>query len=79
MGLTEQNEIESLKQEIVELQSQLAFQEDTMQALNSVVIRQQQQIENLHELFQQQKSQLETMSEERGAADQTIEERPPHY
>ncbi len=77
--MAEQNEIESLKQEIVELQSQLAFQEDTVQALNTVVTRQQQQIENLHELFQQQKSQLETLSEDRGTTGQDVEERPPHY
>ena len=75
--MTANTEIDDLKQQLFDLQSQLAFQEDTLQVLNDIVTRQQQQIENLHELCKSQKSQLELMSEEMGVAQ--IDEKPPHY
>lgn len=76
-GKTVTKELEIIKQQLVDLQSQLAFQEDTMQVLNDVVTRQQQQIENLHELCSSQKSQLDEISSDMGKDD--LDERPPHY
>ena len=44
MPVTASTELEQLKEQLFDLQSQLAFQEDTLQALNDIVTRQQQQI-----------------------------------
>ncbi|MEE8060057.1 MAG: SlyX family protein [Pseudomonadales bacterium] len=71
------DDISWLKEQVVDLQSQLAFQEDTIQALNTVVTRQQQQIEQLNELCNSQKSQLEHMASEMEGG--VTEEKPPHY
>ena len=77
MPVTSPTELEQLKQQLFDLQSQVAYQEDTLQDLNDIVTRQQQQIENLHELCKSQKSQLELMTEEMGGAQ--VDEKPPHY
>lgn len=69
--------IEELRQQLVDLQSQLAFQEDTISALDAVVTRQQQQLANLQELWESQKGQIEQMSSQLEKA--PANERPPHY
>lgn len=69
--------IEELRQQLVDLQSQLAFQEDTICALDAVVARQQQQLANLQEVWETQKSQLEQMSSQLDKG--SVIERPPHY
>jgi SlyX protein len=75
--VSDDKDIASIQLQLIDLQSQLAFQEDTLQALNDVVTRQQQQIANLHELCTQQKDQLENLI---GEQEGEIEEpRPPHY
>lgn len=63
---------------IVELETRLAFQEHTLQALNDVVTRQQQQIEALVREIQTIKDRL------RAAAPSPVapledEKPPPHY
>jgi SlyX protein len=70
-------EMDWFKQQLVELQSQLAFQEDTIQALNDVVARQQQQLEQLNEFCHNQKSQLEEIASEMGGG--ADNDKPPHY
>lgn len=74
------SDVVQLKAQMVDLQSQLAFQEDTLQSLNEVIVRQQQQIEHLHELCVSQQSQLEQMASdaEHGAGSESMD-RPPHY
>lgn len=75
--MPETDDIRWLKQQLVDLQSQLAFQDDTLTVLNDIVTRQQQQIEHLNELYNNQKQQLEHIS---GEMDKnTGEVRPPHY
>lgn len=74
---SKQEGLEWLKMQLVEIQTQLAFQEDTIHALNEVVTRQQRQMDQLQELCNSQKSELEQLASEvspGGAA-----ERPPHY
>lgn len=67
-----------LRPHIVELETRLAFQEHTLQALNDVVTRQQQQIEDLIREIQALKDRL------RAAAPSPVgpledERPPPHY
>ncbi len=50
--------------ELLELQTQLSYQEDTIAQLNDVVTRQQKDIERLTEAFAQLKKQFENMAAE---------------
>jgi SlyX protein len=68
---------QELNAQLVELQTQLAFQEDTLQALDDVVTRQQQSIDRLLQLQQRLERQL---SEQVGTAESApADQRPPHY
>ena len=67
-----------MKDELVELQTQLSFQEDTVAQLNEVVTRQQKQIEVLTAAVEQIKKQL-TEAAEGQPEPQGDEPPPPHY
>ncbi|PTU72765.1 SlyX family protein [Pseudomonas mangrovi] len=68
----------SLEQRIDDLESRLAFQDDTLQTLNEVVFAQQQAIERLEMQLQAlAKRQAEVLGQ-LGGADQE-EAPPPHY
>jgi SlyX protein len=69
-------------EQLVEMQSQLAFQEDTLQALNEIVIRQQQQIGALEQELTLHREKLAALVEslsERVTPVGASDERPPHY
>ena len=71
---------DKLAADLVEVQTQLAFQEDTMSVLNEAITGQQQEIF----LLRRQLELLKQRLEERGSsADETpgpsVDERPPHY
>ncbi|WP_426416538.1 SlyX family protein [Aestuariirhabdus sp. LZHN29] len=68
---------ESTRHQLVELQTQLAFQEDTIQALDRVVTRQQQQIDRLEEQLQYLRKRFEALPDTLG--DEVPDQRPPHY
>ena len=73
-------EIDTLKEDMVELQSQMAFQEDTIQALNEAMATQQREILTLRrqlELLKQRQEEQAAVSDH--APDGPEEERPPHY
>lgn len=74
-----QDDIQWLKNQVVDMQSQLAFQEDLIQALNDVVTRQQQQLEHVNELLQDQKQQLAGVVGATGSSAGDHSEKPPHY
>lgn len=77
IAMAENDKFDWFNEQLVDVQSQLAFQEDTIASLNEVVTRQQSQIENLYELIKNQKSLLETLSVDN--ENDIIDERPPHY
>lgn len=67
----------SLETRINDLESRLAFQDDTVQTLNDVLVAQQRQIELLEmRLLALAKRQQELGESMDGAADETP---PPHY
>lgn len=67
---------------LVDLQTRFAFQEDSIQALNDVVTRQQQQIEILTRelgLHREKLAELMEAQSERMVQGGGIHDRPPHY
>ena len=65
---------------VVELQSQLAFQEHTIEQLNAVLVSQQQQMDLLRlelRLVKEKLSTLEDRVEHGGSSPK--DEKPPHY
>lgn len=75
------DQLEELKQQLHAVQSQLAFQEDTVQSLDDALTLQQQEIMVLRrqlELLKQRQDELGASRDE-GEAGASAEERPPHY
>lgn len=70
-----------MDKQMIDLQSQVAFQEDMLQELNVVVARQQTQIDNLQRECALLAEKLTDLAAR--APDDSIigadEERPPHY
>lgn len=69
--------LHELRAQMVELQTQLAFQEDTLQALDRIVTAQQQQLDKvlrINSRLEQQVSDLSSWVDE-----QRADERPPHF
>jgi SlyX protein len=76
--MSQPNETKQFEDQLIELQSQLAFQEDTIQALNDVVAQQQQQIDSLRARSDLFSSQLERAMTAMEGSD-VIDVPPPHY
>lgn len=74
-------EIEELKQQVMEVQNQLAFQEDTMQVLNDALSAQQQEILLLRRQLELLKIRQDEQGapQEPGGAGSAMDEKPPHY
>lgn len=74
---------QSLKAQLTDLQSRMAFQDDTIQTLSDVMAGQQQQISRLEKaLALHREKLLELMAdlEQRSShTGQAVDERPPHY
>jgi SlyX protein len=72
---------ETLKEQMMELQSQFAFQEDTLNSLDAALALQQQEILLLRrqvELLRQRQQENEA-NHEAGMVNAPLDEKPPHY
>lgn len=67
-----------MENRLVDLEVRVAFQEDMMQQLNDVIVRQQRQIDQLAAALQSIKMQLQALSPSL-IAPQSEETPPPHY
>ncbi len=67
---------QDFQEQLIELQTQLAFQEDTLLALNDVITRQQADIEALQRRCEKLEQQYEQAL---NSLEQVSNERPPHY
>jgi SlyX protein len=67
-----------MTEELIELQTQLAFQEQTIAELNTALTDQQQQINFLRLEIKLMKEQFGTLEEKFEVGPQQ-DERPPHY
>jgi SlyX protein len=62
---------------LIDLETKIAYQEDTIQTLNEVVCRQQQQIDHLETTFNTLFQRFQTLSD---TVEQiTPDDTPPHY
>lgn len=64
---------------LIELETRLAYQDDTLRVLNDVIVRQQKQIERLETLYRQLSDRLERVAQPDGRVNTPAEEVPPHY
>ena len=67
-----------MEERLIEVETRLAFQDDTLQALNAVVARQQQEIYRLRREIEALKAQLQAMAPSL-VASRAEETPPPHY
>ena len=71
------NELEQLQQQVIDLQSQLAFQEDTIASLNEALVAQQERIAYLEKMLE---LLIERYRDSMPDAAAPVEEPPPpHY
>ncbi len=68
----------NIETRLIELESKLAFQEDTIEILNSVVIDQQNQIDRLHQALSKLNAVVISI-QENPTSDPSQEPPPPHY
>lgn len=78
MGCVMGETLQQLQQQLVELQTQVAFQEDVIRALDDVVIAQQQRLDQLEQSNQRVERQLAEMLAWL-EAQSPAEAPPPHY
>lgn len=67
-----------MEERITELESRVAFQDDTIQKLNDVIVAQQEQIDNLTVEVRALAEQLRALSPQ-FIASESEETPPPHY
>ena len=67
-----------LENQLIDLQTRFAFQEDTLMALNDVVANQARHIEQLQALLRQLQQSLQEVREQ-SQGGEVIEAPPPHY
>lgn len=68
-----------MQEDIIELQSKLQFQEDTIQKLDDSLVRQGQLIDEMHRRLVQVEEDFKRLRDERNSSSSTAAERPPHY
>jgi SlyX protein len=67
-----------MENRLIELETRLAFQDHSLQELNTVVVRQQQDIANLTRELETLKAQFKALAPDL-VASRSEESPPPHY
>ena len=70
--------LEALAKRVEELETQMAFQDDTHESLNATVAKQDGEILDLKRQFSMLSDRLKDMGDAAGGAQQQ-DETPPHY
>lgn len=70
---------EPWKEEIIELQTKLQFQEDALQTLDEVVIRQADALDRMQRQIDELRARLEQWIQESSEPPPPADEKPPHY
>ncbi len=72
-------EFEDLQNKLHDLEAKSAFQEDAMNQLNSVVIKQQQQLDHLNIVIDALRGAVQSVNSAPQMATSAEDEKPPHY
>lgn len=67
------------QEDIIELQTKLQFQEDALQILDDVIIRQADALDRMQRQIDELRSRLEQWRQEGGEPAPPADEKPPHY
>lgn len=67
------------KQKMIDLETRIAFQEDTLNALNDIVTQQQLQIDNLEKTSLSLVNRIRNLSTIMNLGHEHVDEKPPHY
>ncbi|MFT6914798.1 MAG: SlyX protein [Motiliproteus sp.] len=68
----------TIEEQMIDLQTQVAFQDDTIQALNDALSHQQLELERLMQMVKVINGQVKQLAPESGES-QADEPPPPHY
>ena len=68
-----------IEERLVELETQLTFQDQTIKDLSDVIYKQQQELERLATLCAALERQSKELAESDQRSDAPANERPPHY
>jgi len=66
-------------EKIIEIETKLAFQEETIEQLNEVIIGQQNTLDKLQRQLQQLNSKIVQESQHWNQDAGMVDEKPPHY
>ncbi|CAG1021682.1 hypothetical protein DOJK_01159 [Patescibacteria group bacterium] len=64
---------------LIELEIKVAYQEDLLQTLNTIVTEQQRQIQRLEATCQLLYERMNSLADAGNRADKIVNEIPPHY
>lgn len=67
------------EERLVEIETKIAFQEQTIEDLNDVLYEQQQEIERLGSICDSLVKRVKELSEFNPGIDAPVDEKPPHY
>ena len=67
------------EERLVEIETKIAFQEQTIEDLNDVLCEQQQEIERLGSICDALVKRVKELSEGTQGIDEPANEKPPHY
>lgn len=77
--MNDENAVAKLHQRIDDLESQLAFQENTIDELNQLVIQQSNELTTFKRHLQLLASRLSQVRDEQSGNTPIVDEKPPHY
>lgn len=71
--------MKDIQENLIEIETKLAFQEETIEQLNDVIIAQQKTIDKLQRQLVQLNTKVEEESQHWNTDQNPIDETPPHY
>lgn len=75
----ERRNIKMIEERLVELETQITFQDQTIKDLSDVIYKQQQELERLATLCAALERQSKELAESDQGSDVPANEKPPHY